>query len=215
MTSMNAAVKEFVVNVLGCGCPEEVFLDIALNKTPDPVGAIPLVFEIRVGGRLFILGVTDRNILSSDDALAALVAVATKIRDNMKFNRFRLVVISDDTDCEAILLPRFAQLPGLDDRIHLHVVKKELINAMLQENDSVTERRGEMGEPISKPTIWHEMEGPVIGGREHYQEKSYGGFNHTWEPFTVSEETSAAERRETDRIDDLQDREQQRKEEDE
>ncbi len=215
MNSMNAAVKEFVVNVLGCGCPEEVFLDIELNKTPDPLGAIPLVFEIRVGGRLFILGVTDRNILSSDDALAALVAVATKIRDNMKFNRFRLVVISDDTDCEAILLPRFAQLPGLDDRIHLHVVKKELINGMLQENDSVTERRGEMGELISKPTIWHEMEGPVIGGREHYQEKSYGGFNHTWEPCTVSEETSAAERRETDRIDDRQDREQQRKEEDE
>jgi hypothetical protein len=215
MNSMNAAVKEFVVNVLGCGCPEEVFLDIELNKTPDPLGAIPLVFEIRVGGRLFILGVTDRNILSSDDALAALVAVATKIRDNMKFNRFRLVVISDDTDCEAILLPRFAQLPGLDDRIHLHVVKKEQINGMLQENDSVTERRGEMGELISKPTIWHEMEGPVIGGREHYQEKSYGGFNHTWEPCTVSEETSAAERRETDRIDDRQDREQQRKEEDE
>ncbi len=148
MNSMNAAVKEFVVNVLGCGCPEEVFLDIELNKTPDPVGAIPLVFEIRVGGRLIILGVTDRNILSSDDALAALVAAATKIRDNMKFNRFRLVVISDDTDCEAILLPRFAQLPGLDDRIHLHVVKKELINGMLQENDSVMERRGEMGEPI-------------------------------------------------------------------
>ena len=215
MNSMNAAVKEFVVNVLGCGCPEEVFLDIELNKTPDPVGAIPLVFEIRVGGRLFILGVTDRNILSSDDALAALVAVATKIRDNMKFNRFRLVVISDDTDCEAILLPRFAQLPGLDDRIHLHVVKKELINGMLQKNNTVMERRGEMEEPITKPTIWHEMEGPIIGGREHYQEKSYGGFNHTWEPFTVSEETSAAERWETDRIDDRQDREQQRKEEDE
>ncbi|MGD0844884.1 MAG: hypothetical protein ABSA06_11015 [Geobacteraceae bacterium] len=215
MNSKHGAIKEFAVNVLGCGCPEELFLDIELNKTPDPLGAIPLVFEIRVGGRLFILGVTDRNILSSDDALAALVAAGKIIRDNMKFNRFRLVVISDDTDCEAILLPRFAQLPGLDDRIHLHVVKKELINGILQENDSVTERRGEMGEPITKPTIWHEMEGPVIGGREHYQEKSYGGFNHTWEPFSVSEETSAAERRETDRIDDRQDREQQRKEEDE
>ena len=181
MNSMNGAVKEFVVNVLGCGCPDEVFLDIELNKTPDPVGAIPLVFEIRVGGRLIIFGVTDKNILSSDDALAALVAAGTKIRDGLRFNRFRLVVISDDADCEAILRPRFAQLPGLDDRIHLHVVKKELINGMMKENNTVMERGGEMGEPITEPTIWHEMEGPIIGGREHYQEKSYGGFKQTWE----------------------------------
>jgi hypothetical protein len=59
---MNGAVKEFVVNVLGCKCQEEVFLDIELNRTPDPVGAIPLVFEIRVGGRLIIFGVTDKHI---------------------------------------------------------------------------------------------------------------------------------------------------------
>jgi hypothetical protein len=26
----------------------------------------------------------------------------------------------------------------------------------------------------TEPTVWHEMEGPFIGGREHYQEKSYG-----------------------------------------
>ena len=181
MNSMNGAVKEFVVNFLGCGCPDEVFLDIELNKKPDPVGAIPLVFEIRVGGRLIIFGVTDKNILSSDDALAALVAAGTKIRDGLRFNRFRLVVISDDADCEAILRPRFVRLPGLDDRIHLHVVKNELINGMMKENNTVMERGGEMGEPITEPTIWHEMEGPVIGGREHYQEKSYGGFKQTWE----------------------------------
>jgi hypothetical protein len=61
------------------------------------------------------------------------------------------------------------------------VVKKELINGMLKENNTVMERGGEMGELITEPTIWHEMEGPVIGGREHYQEKSYGGFKHTRE----------------------------------
>jgi hypothetical protein len=184
---MNDSVKEFVVNVLGCGCPEEVFRDIELNKTPVPMGAIPLDFEIRVGGRLIIFGVTEKNILSSDAALAALVAAGTKIRDGMKFNRIRFVVISDDADCEAMLSARFAQLPGLDDRIHMHVVKKELINRMLKENNTVMERRGEMGELITKPTIWHEMEGPVIGGREHYQEKSYGGFDHLKEADTVKE----------------------------
>ena len=44
-----------------------------------------------------------------------------------------------------------------------------------------------MGELITKPTIWHEMEGPVIGGREHYQEKSYGGFDHLKEAAAESE----------------------------
>ncbi len=38
-----------------------------------------------------------------------------------------------------------------------------------------------MEEKIVKKTIWHEMEGPFIGGREHYQEKSYG-FKPGWEP---------------------------------
>jgi hypothetical protein len=187
MKCANVAVKEFVVNVLGCGCPEEVFLDIKLNKTPDPVGVIPLAFEIRVGGRLIILGVTEKNILSSDYALAELVTAGTKIRDNMEFNRLRLVVISDDADCEAMLSTRFAQLPGLDDRVHMHVVKEELLNGILKETDSVMERRGKMEELITKPTIWHEMEGSVIGGREHYQEKSYGGFDHLREAETANE----------------------------
>jgi len=207
MNSMFGAVKDFVVDVLGCGCPEEVFLDMELNKSPGPLAAVPLVFEIRVGGRLMVLGVTEENILSSDDALAALVSAAKKNRDEMKFNRVRLVVISDDADCEAILSPRFAQLPGVDDRIHLHVVKKGVINGVLKENNCVAERRGEMGEPIAKPTIWHEMEGPIIGGREHYQEKSYGGFKHVWEPFTVSGEAEVTGLPETGRNGERQDRE--------
>jgi hypothetical protein len=205
MNSVNGAVKEFVVKVLGCGCPEEVFLEIKLNKAPDPLGGIPLALDIRVGGRLLIFAVTDQNILSAGDALAALVVAGRKIRDDMKFNRLRLVVLSDDAACEAILSPRFAQLPGLDERIHLHVVKKELIKGMLKEDKTVMEKGVDMAEPITEPTIWHEMEGPVIGGREHYQEKSYGGFNHAWEPCAIAEEASATERRETDQGDDRQD----------
>ncbi|HTP66331.1 MAG TPA: hypothetical protein VMJ66_13145 [Geobacteraceae bacterium] len=49
-----------------------------------------------------------------------------------------------------------------------------------------------MEEKIVKKTIWHEMEGPFIGGREHYQEKSYG-FQSKWEPFTRSEDAPKPE----------------------
>jgi uncharacterized Fe-S center protein len=39
---------------------------------------------------------------------------------------------------------------------------------------------------IVEPTKWHEMAGPVQGGRDTYQAKSYGGFKHTWGPYTTS-----------------------------
>ncbi len=51
-----------------------------------------------------------------------------------------------------------------------------------------------MAEKITQPTIWHEMEGPFIGGREHYQEKSYG-FTPKWEPLAEAEEEAEAEKR--------------------
>jgi hypothetical protein len=188
MNRINSAVKDFLVNVLGCRCPEEVFLDIELNKSPAPVGTIPLDFEIHVGGRIIILGVAAEYVLSTPDALAALVAAGTKIRNEREYNRFRLVVLADSPDCEAIFRPRFEQLPGVDDRIHMHVVNKvdgsfqTFYNAINMESEQKIEM-------ITEPTRWHEMEGPVIGGREHYQEKSYGGFKHEWEPFTAAEES--------------------------
>ena len=170
MNRMNDAVKKFAVNVLGCGCPEEVFLSIELEKTPGPVRGIEPSFEIRIGGRLMIVGVAYEFVRSPEDSLATLVAAGMMAREGERFNRLRIVVVSDDPDCEAILRPRFERIPGLDDRVHLHVVKKELIEGMLNDSESVL-RTGEL---ITEPTVWHEMEGPFIGGREHYQEKSYG-----------------------------------------
>jgi hypothetical protein len=182
---MNSAVKDFLVNVLGCRCPEEVFLEIELNKAPDPVGTIPLAFEIHVGGRIIMLGVSAEYVLSVPNALAVLVAAGTKIRDNRKYNRFRLVVLADDSECEAILRPRFTKIPGLDDRIHMHVLNKGDASFRTFYN-AINAGSEHMGKMITEPTKWHEMDGPVIGGREHYQEKSYGGFGHEREPCTAA-----------------------------
>jgi hypothetical protein len=174
---MKNAVKDFVVNVLGCGCPEEVFSFILLDTVPGPVGGIPMEFTIRIGGRLMVLGVAGETLRSQEGSLATLVATGMGIRDGEGFNRLRIVVASDDPELEALLRPAFAGVPGLDERVHLHVVKRELLDKMLTEQETGRERRGDMGEFITKPTVWHEMEGPFIGGREHYQEKSYG-FEH-------------------------------------
>jgi len=174
MNSINDAVKKFAVNVLGCACPEEVFLSIELEKTPGPMGGILPSFEIRIGGRLMIIGVPYEIVRAPEDSLASLVAAGIGARDAERFNRLRIVVVSDDPDCEAILRPRFERIPGLDDRVHLHVVKKELIDGMLNESETGREGGVRVSELITEPTVWHEMEGPFIGGREHYQEKSYG-----------------------------------------
>jgi hypothetical protein len=171
---MNNAVKEFVVSVLGCGCPEEVFSSILLESAPGPVGGIPLDFTIRIGGRLMVLGVAGETLRSPEGSLAPLVAAGMGLRDGEGFNRLRIVVVSDDLEFGALLGHAFASAPGLDSRVHLHVVKKGMIDKMLAERETERERRREMGELITKPTVWHEMEGPFIGGREHYQEKSYG-----------------------------------------
>jgi hypothetical protein len=192
MNCMNNAVKDFLVNVLGCRCPEEVFLEIGLKTTPEPVGTIPLVFEIHVGGRIIILGVSAEYVLSAPDALAALVAAGTKVRDERKYNRFRLLVLADDPDCEAKLRLCFTQLPGLDDRIHMHVVNKSDVSFQTFYK-AINVGSESMVEKITEPTRWHEMEGPFIGGREHYQEKSYGGFKHKWEPCTTAEDACSGE----------------------
>ena len=135
-------------------------------------------FTIRIGGRLMVLGVAGEHLRSPEEPLATLVVAGMGIRDGEGFNRLRIVVATDDPEFETMLRPVFDRIPGLDDRVHLHVVKRALLDKMLTEWETGRERRGKMGEYITKPTVWHEMEGPFIGGREHYQEKSYGWFEH-------------------------------------
>jgi hypothetical protein len=54
------------------------------------------------------------------------------------------------------------------------VLKEEVVKEMLAESETGMERVRDMEKLKTEPTVWHEMEGPFIGGREHYQEKSYG-----------------------------------------
>jgi hypothetical protein len=126
-------LKDFIVNVLGCGCPEEVFSSIGLERSPDAGISMPLLFRIDVGGRLLILGVRGDSLTAKEDALARLVALGARLRDERGFNRLRIVVVSDDPACEAELRPCFETIPGAGDRIHLHVVKEGVVKGMLAE----------------------------------------------------------------------------------
>ncbi len=122
MESGLQAVRDFVVNVLGCGCPEEVLRDIRLNRAPGAVAGVPLLFEIRVGGRLLIFGVSAEHLKGCAAPLAGLAAAGRKTRDDGGFNRFRLVVVCADAAAGTSLLSDWAGLSALDERVHLHVV---------------------------------------------------------------------------------------------
>jgi hypothetical protein len=121
-------LKGFIVNVLGCKCPDEVFSSIALERSPDAGGSTPLLFRIDVGGRLLILGVRGDSLMAKEDALAQLVATGRGLRDERGFNRLRIVAVSDDPACEAGLFTRFEAIPGAGDRIHLHVLKEDVVS---------------------------------------------------------------------------------------
>ena len=57
------------------------------------------------------------------DNLGQLFNAGKKLRDQENFNRFRLVVVSENPeDITPKLRDRFLQLSGLDDRMHLHVL---------------------------------------------------------------------------------------------
>ncbi len=117
----NGHIKDFVRNALGCGCDEEVFRRIDVERHVK-VGDITLMRKIKVGGRLLVY------VLEADDntigQLPLLVKKGVEERDSMGFNRFRLALLSDDNRIKNAALKAFKAVAA-DDRVHLHVLRKD------------------------------------------------------------------------------------------
>ncbi len=119
-----SAIKIFVQQTLGCGCPEKVFeyIDCLSNiKLND----IILKNKINIGNRLllYIIEINDTN--SLEDILPVLVRTGKKERDSMKFNRFRLVLVTDKLIEIKETAERIFEKIFKDEKIHLHVVDKK------------------------------------------------------------------------------------------
>jgi hypothetical protein len=124
----SATFERFARETLGCQCAPEVFA-----RVEEVSASLPGLPEIRrriaVGGRLLIYVAE-----AADGTLAAArvrewVGAGIAERDGRGFNRLRLVVTLDDptSDSAAPIEDAFARLPGLDDRVHLHVVRTDLV----------------------------------------------------------------------------------------
>ncbi|MBU2578223.1 hypothetical protein KKA69_05370 [Patescibacteria group bacterium] len=116
-------IKTFVRQTLGCGCPEEVFeyIDCQTNITLN-YGV--LCNRINIGNRLLIYIVEVHNGDSLKNVLPILIAMGKKERDNLKFNRFRLVLASDNIDKTKKVAEDIFRTIEKDEKIHLHIILK-------------------------------------------------------------------------------------------
>ena len=122
-------IKRFVRQVLGCECPEEVFKHIESTSGLPLDSGIILRRRLNIGNRLLIYVVMAENGTFVREALPELVKTGMAERDGKGFNRFRLVLASDDRKgIEDIAERTFNSLLLRDEKVHLHVVEKNALS---------------------------------------------------------------------------------------
>ncbi len=121
----NTAIKEFVRNTLGCNCPEEVFQYIKYGTANSIDENILPVYEINIGNRLLIFAAGIKEADSLKSVLPKLVQAGINKRNDKKFNRFRLVLLT--TRVNDVLEEAFEIFRPLvtDEKVHLHVINKD------------------------------------------------------------------------------------------
>jgi len=127
------ALKSFIKDRLGCGCPDEVFSKIRMEKNPVVFQGLPIDCLVKIGDRLLvaICLLEGLNGELGEDIRKSL-KIGKRLRDDAGFNRFRLVVISEEADSIAsVIQAQFDGLTGLDDKVHLHVLKPSAVPQFL------------------------------------------------------------------------------------
>ncbi|WP_320040694.1 hypothetical protein [uncultured Desulfobacter sp.] len=123
----NYELEKFVRDTLGCGCPQEVFNKIEYDKKQNG----PWERRINVGDRLLVYFINvdaERNIPKK--ITAAMESGVTE-RDNNKFNRFRLVVVtSNHHEISKLSEQTFCESKLFDEKTHLHFVSEDDIQAL-------------------------------------------------------------------------------------
>ena len=120
-------IKIFAQEILGCGCPEEVFEHID-SESNVRLNGIVLIRRIRIGNRLLIYLAEMKDTTSVKKNLPFLITSGRKERDGIGFNRFRLVLVSDDTSEMKKVAEEMFSAINRDDKVHLHVIPRKSIS---------------------------------------------------------------------------------------
>jgi hypothetical protein len=126
-----AEIREFVRKQLGCSCPDEVFNHIRVTRQPDIFANLPVDYLLEIGNRLLI-AVSSRKIESISGSLHQIIDTARQYRDSRRFNRFRMVVASSDSEAISALQSDFESLVDKDNKLHLHGVDAALLPGSLR-----------------------------------------------------------------------------------
>ncbi|MCU0934949.1 MAG: hypothetical protein MUF66_02495 [Gammaproteobacteria bacterium] len=116
------AAERFVRGTLGCGCADEVFRRVRVDRDPA-VGRHRLAWRIDVGGRLLVYVLEPPGPAELDATLGELTRAGRAERDASGFNRLRVVVAAaDPAPLEDPAHTLFEGSGAVDDRVHLHVI---------------------------------------------------------------------------------------------
>ena len=119
----NTCIKHFVRVHLGCACPDQVFENITVTEQSGIFSSANTIYEI--GGRLFVAVFVSADWHDMARHLGKVVDAGKRFRDQHGYNRFRLVIATDNNDAKTSLQKVFENLPGVDEKTHLHVIKPE------------------------------------------------------------------------------------------
>ncbi len=126
----NEKITAFVRDVLGCGCPDEVFNKIEISNVeldPDMATAIRIV----IGDTLLIYILPNTPVAIVTTNIGKLIAAGKQDRDLHGYNRFRLVLHSYDNQVlEENILGLFSAIAAKDAKLHLHFVEADTLAAL-------------------------------------------------------------------------------------
>ena len=117
--SNNLQIKQFVQQVMGCTCPEEVFSKIHYQAAEGSIWNR----KINVGDRLLIYIVTGCKASGIERVINTALKQGVEERDRKALNRFRLVLVSPSPDelrgpAEKV----FNSSEYSDEKSHLHII---------------------------------------------------------------------------------------------
>lgn len=116
-------ITAFARDVLGCGCPDEVFNKIEVSNI-EIAPELATATRIVIGDTLLIYILSDTPAETVVENIHSLIAIGKQDRDIHGYNRFRLVLRSrDKRDLEVAANNAFAAETVGDEKLHIHFVK--------------------------------------------------------------------------------------------
>jgi hypothetical protein len=120
-------IKTFVKKTLRCNCPDEVFNLIECQSNIS-LSHLILGRKINIGNRLLVYIFEVKDEESLNHVLPFLIESGKAERDELGFNRFRLVLATESKSSVREVAQNIFNNINQDEKIHLHIISKKEIS---------------------------------------------------------------------------------------